>query len=263
MHPILWTFTLGERAWPLGSYGVALVLAVASAALLFVRLGRGLGVGPAASFEGAVVQIGGGLVGAKALGVLVALFAGQSLGSWRAAGVVHGGIFGGIAASVWLSRRMGLGNLRVLDWCGAPVALGQGVGRLGCFLAGCCYGRPDDGPWSIVFTSERAHAIAHTPLHVPLFPVQLVDGAAHLLLALVLASPPLRVGQRRPGITLFAWLFAEGVLRFVIESFRGDLERGTWGFWSTGRITATLLMAVGLLGLAALARATPGGSSGA
>jgi phosphatidylglycerol:prolipoprotein diacylglycerol transferase len=256
MHPILVTLWSGDPPLRIGTYGLMLLFACVAAALLLVRLARELGVSRTAATEYAVAAVAAGMLGAKVLGVLVAFLSAEHAGSWRAAGIVHGGIFGGLIAAWWISRRHAIPLLRVLDLAAAPVALGQGIGRLGCFLAGCCYGRPASGSFAVTFDSATAHALTHVPLGVPLFPVQLVDAAAHLVLVLLIAWPPARMARAAAGKTFAAWLVAEGILRIVLESFRGDLDRGgLTPFWSTGRITSAVLVTTALLLLLVARRA--------
>ena len=71
--------------------------------------------------------------------------------------------------------------LAVLDVVAAPVALGHAIGRLGCFAAGCCYGKPTSLPWGVTFTNPFAERISGTPLNVSLHPTQLYESAAEFL----------------------------------------------------------------------------------
>ena len=62
------------------------------------------------------------------------------------------------------------------------IALGHVTGRLGCFAAGCCYGKPTDVPWAVIFTNPLAAANVGTPLGIPLHPTQLYEAGAELLI---------------------------------------------------------------------------------
>src|SRR5690606_22090111 len=116
----------------------------------------------------------------------VSLVAGTeiSAGDLRNAGAIHGGLLGAMPAAYFLARRFKLPPARLVDAYIPAVALGQAIGRLGCFGAGCCFGRASSAPWSVVFTQERAHSLGGVPLHASLHPVQLYDAAAHLALFL-------------------------------------------------------------------------------
>ena len=101
------------------------------------------------------------------------------------------------------------------------IALGHVTGRLGCFAAGCCYGRPTDVPWGVIFTDPLAAANVGTPLGIRLHPTQLYEAGAELLiLAFLLATE--RRGRPFPGRTFWLYMFLYAVSRYVIEIYRGD-----------------------------------------
>jgi len=138
-------------------------------------------------------------------------------------GTFYGGLVGAFLM-IWLyTRSLNMPFLRVTDSCAAGLALGHGIGRLGCFAAGCCYGKPTSLPWGVTFTSEVAARISQTPLHTPLHPTQLYEAAAEFLNFILLAWLGRRsgfVGQRTG-----AYFVLYGVERGTIEFFRGDSGR--------------------------------------
>jgi phosphatidylglycerol:prolipoprotein diacylglycerol transferase len=97
------------------------------------------------------------------------------------------------------------------------LALGHGINRIGCLLAGCGFGRPTDVPWAIVFTDPQAR---FTPLNIPLHPVQLYDAGTQFVLcaALLLAART----RRFPGQMFWTYLLVYSMARCVIEFYRGD-----------------------------------------
>jgi phosphatidylglycerol:prolipoprotein diacylglycerol transferase len=113
--------------------------------------------------------------------------------------------------------------LAVLDVVAAPVALGHAIGRMGCFVAGCCYGKPTSLPWGVTFTSPVAERIAGTPLHVSLHPTQLYEAGAEFLNLLLLIWLGSR--QRFTGQLIGAYFILYGIERGTIEFFRGDPGR--------------------------------------
>ncbi len=113
-------------------------------------------------------------------------------------------------------------------------------GRLGCFLAGCCHGRPTDVPWAVVFTDPAA-MVPRRLLGVPLHPTQLYEAAAEGLIALALY--PLLA--KKPGTVTAAYFMAYGVLRFILEYYRGD---GV----GAGPLSAGQLLGAGLFGAGAM-----------
>src|SRR5690606_24227101 len=147
----------------------------------------------------------------------------------------------------FLARRFKLPPARLVDAYIPAVALGQAIGRLGCFGAGCCFGRASSAPWSVVFTQERAHSLGGVPLHASLHPVQLYDAAAHLALCLGLLV--LHKRGAFVGRLFGVWCISEGGTRLLMEAFRGDLGRGIWlgvSWLSTGRMTSLLMILLGV-----------------
>ena len=168
----------------------------------------------------------------------------------RSAGVLIGGVIGGAAVFVGYARRHGLPTLRLADAMAAPLALSQAIGRLGCFAAGCCYGKRTDAWWGIVFSNPEATRHTGVPLNEPLIPTQLLQLGSNLLLALVLAL----IWRRRPdpaGTVLLWYVLLYGVTRTIIEVLRGDTARGLYlnGAVSTSQIfsIAGALLAAALL----------------
>lgn len=242
MHPVLSRF----GSFELGAYGVLLVLAILAALGLAAFLGRRDALSPKKMNDVGVLALVAGAFGAKALDTLVNSVASGRfvLTDFREAGAVHGGVLVGALALVLGARRMGLPLGPTLDAHAPAVALGQAIGRVGCFLAGCCFGAPTETGLSVVFRDARAHALGGTPLGVPLHPVQLYDAFAHFALAALLVGlHRARVFQRR---LLGAYFVAEGALRFSLEAFRGDAGRGVWALGlSTGRLTALAMLLLG------------------
>jgi phosphatidylglycerol:prolipoprotein diacylglycerol transferase len=127
------------------------------------------------------------------------------------------------------------------------IALGHAVGRVGCLLAGCCYGRPTDLAWGIVFSDPFAGSYVGTPLNVHLHPVQLYESGAELLILAALLLMEKR-GRAFPGRTFWGYVLLYAVSRFIIEFFRGD-ERGMLLGVSTSQFISLVLapLAVGML----------------
>jgi phosphatidylglycerol:prolipoprotein diacylglycerol transferase len=142
----------------------------------------------------------------------------------RAAGVFYGGLLAAFAVAVILIRRYRLPLWTTTDVFAPGIALGHVVGRLGCLLAGCCYGRATDLPWGITFTDPAAAANVGTPLGIPLHPTQLYEAGAELLILMFLLATERR-GRPFPGRTFWSYLLLYAISRFIIEFFRGD-DRG-------------------------------------
>ena len=151
----------------------------------------------------------------------------QLLSLAQSGGVFYGGLILAVIVALWYIRRHRLPMWTTTDVFAPGIALGHVIGRFGCFLAGCCYGKETTVPWSVVFTDPFALANAGTPLNVHLHPTQLYEaGAEALILAGLLIFE--KRGRAFPGRTFWGYMLAYGVSRFVIEFFRGDRGRGLY-----------------------------------
>ena len=195
--------------------------------------------------------VGGGLLGAKLLYYITIwrdILEDPSLLLDITGGfVVYGGIIAGIAAGYLYYRAKKIDFLRYLDLVVPSVALAQGFGRIGCFLAGCCYGMPWGGPFSITFTSSD-----YAPNGVALFPSQLVSSGLDFLHFFLLCFLARR--NDRPGRIGACYLLFYSIGRFCIEFFRGDLGRGQVGALSTSQFISLFTAAAGLVLLLLLSR---------
>lgn len=151
------------------------------------------------------------------------------------------GAFAGVPAAVWLfCRARKVAFLPVLDHVSVGAALWHFFGRLGCFMAGCCFGRECELPWAVTFTDPRALA----PMGVPVHPSQLYEAAGSLLLFFALRPLPARLP---PGATAGAYFVSYGCLRAVYELFRGDAVRPEGWPLTAGQALSLVLVAVGVL----------------
>lgn len=170
--------------------------------------------------------------------------------------VAYGGFIGGVLAIVFYTwcRRMGVWSL--LDCATPGLALGLGLTRIGCFLGGCCHGRPTKSPLGVVFP-EGSHAARIFPdpaaslgnvTSLPVHPTQLYESALGLVLLLPL-SLWLMKRRKFTGQTVLAFMALYAVGRFFLEFLRGDDDRGTvFGIFSTSQFIGLciLSLAVGL-----------------
>lgn len=153
--------------------------------------------------------------------------------------VVFGGIIGG-AITIWgYCKWKKMDFLAYLDLMIPSVALAQGFGRIGCFLAGCCYGKETDGLLGITFTHSH-----YAPNNVRLFPSQLVMSAGDFLIAAILILYARK--QRTKGKTAALYLILYSVGRFLVEFTRND-DRGFVGALSTSQFIGIFIFIVGLV----------------
>jgi phosphatidylglycerol---prolipoprotein diacylglyceryl transferase len=148
------------------------------------------------------------------------IFAWQTL---QSAGDYYGGMAGGLLFFFLYTRYHRLSFWAVMDVFAAPIALGHGIGRLGCFFAGCCYGKPTALDWGVTFSNPLAQKISGTPLGVALYPTQLYEAGAEFLNFAILVW--LGAKRRLTGQIIGAYFVLYGIERGTIEFFRGDPGR--------------------------------------
>ena len=125
---------------------------------------------------------------------------------------------------------------------GPGIALGQSIGRLGCFAAGCCYGKPTHSFLGVTFTNPYSNQTVGVPLWIPLHPTQLYEAAANLVIFAILWLKLKR--KKFDGQVFILYLTLYSVVRFTIEFFRGDPDRGFLfgGLLSTSQFISVILM---------------------
>ena len=140
---------------------------------------------------------------------------------WEGGLVFYGGVLLAIPTALWYVKRSGLRLWPTADIWAPSLAIGHAIGRIGCFCAGCCYGRPAGGlPWAVTFTSADTLAVKGVPLH----PTQLYESAGELVNFLVLIL--LKRRQSFQGQLFWVYILNYSVIRSVVEMFRGDSVRG-------------------------------------
>ena len=152
--------------------------------------------------------------------------------------VVYGGIIFGVLYGYLYCRKKQVSFLKYFDLVMPSVAAAQGFGRIGCFFAGCCYGRQTDSWFHIIYTHSD-----FAPNHVPLIPTQLISSPGNFLFAGFLIWYSTKAKKDGAVGVMYMILYSMG--RFFIEIFRNDF-RGAWGGLSTSQLIS---IAVFLLGL--------------
>ena len=158
--------------------------------------------------------------------------------------VVFGGIIAGILTGLLYCRIRKLVFFKYADVILPSVALAQGFGRIGCFLAGCCYGKETESVFSVIFQNSE-----YAPNHVALIPTQLYSSGLdflHFLLLLLIAR-----NKKEDGQVTACYLIFYSIGRFVIEFFRGDIIRGSVGILSTSQFISIF---TGIAGIVLLIR---------
>ncbi len=241
MHPIL--FSAGPIT--LYSYGVLLAAAYLLGLWMAVRRARAAGVDGNKIMDLLIWVIIAALVGAKALLFIIDFR--HFTSSWqefttllRSGGVFYGGLIAAILVCVYQLRKHRLPLWTSTDLFAPGIALGYMVGRLGCLMAGCCYGKPTDVAWAITFTDPAANFNVGTPLNVPLHPTQIYESLAGLVILVALLVLEKRRGAF-PGRTFWSFAFLYAVLRFGIEFFRGDDRGLVFNMLSTSQFISVVL----------------------
>jgi phosphatidylglycerol:prolipoprotein diacylglycerol transferase len=153
-------------------------------------------------------------------------------------GLLGGGLFTLIVGSVWKHL-----SFKKMDFTIAPLLWGHALGRVGCFLAGCCFGQQTTVPWAIHLHGYSRH------------PTQLYEAVALALLAYLIQSKRFKSYQAQ------GYLVSYGLIRWVIENYRGDELRGSWAGQSTSQWISLVLMVTGLAWLAMQHLKTTGAAS--
>ena len=152
--------------------------------------------------------------------------------------VFYGGLIGGLLMAFYWARAFRVDLRDYLPLLLPGLAIFAGSGRVGCFFAGCCYGKETDGPIAVVFSRSL-----YAPNGVPLIPIQLIEASGQLLFAIAL----LVVGRKeklRPHL-LAIYLTAYCLFRFVLEFWRGDAVRGIlWGLSTSQWVSIFILLIV-------------------
>ena len=213
----------------LPTYGVLLAIAYLVGIWLLRRKARAEGLPEQKIFDFSLYVLAAAILGAKALLVIV---------EWRhysenprdlvevlrSGGVFYGGLIAATTVGIWYMKRHRLPAWKVADMGAPSIAVGEAIGRWGCFAAGCCYGKPTDGPLGVRFTDPFAHEAVGTPLDVPLHPTQIYLSVNAFLIFLILQWAYRR--RTFDGEVFWLYVLLYAITRGLIENFRGDSVRG-------------------------------------
>jgi phosphatidylglycerol---prolipoprotein diacylglyceryl transferase len=240
-------FQIGHFGIP--TYGVLVALGVLVGLWISVRNSAKQGIKRENAWDFGIAVVLAGIVGSKLLYILVdwhfylehprEIF---SFATLQAGGIFSGGLIGAFAVAAWYLRKHQMPALATCDAFAPGLAIGHSIGRLGCFAAGCCYGKATDHFWGVTFTNPLAQQLVGTPLGHALEPTQLFESAVELSIFFLLTWMFKR--KKFDGQIFGAYLFLYGVARFFLEFLRDDPGRGSvFG----GIMTGTQLIAIGLV----------------
>jgi phosphatidylglycerol---prolipoprotein diacylglyceryl transferase len=198
------------------SFGLMVILGFMAGVFLAAKLARERGLPGEAFVDGAIWMLFAGVAGARLLFIALnwRTYSADPLEAaaiWRGGMSFHGGAVAGVLAGVLFMRRQKLPLLAMADAAAPAMALGYAVGRIGCFLNGCCYGGPTDLPWGLHFPEAiDPHLLYH--------PAQIYASIINLGLAAALVFAYRR--PHRAGQVMALYAGGYSVYRFFIEAMR-------------------------------------------
>jgi len=242
MFPVIHEFDLFgllKDPWSLHTYGVLIASGFLFAMMLAKRQAEREHEDPDRVVDLAFYVLLFGLIGSRIVFIFTKLdeYLANPLDIvmfWRGGLVWYGGFILATLYVFYYTRRHRLNFFKYADIFMPYVALAHAFGRLGCLAAGCCFGRPTDVPWAVVFpTGSMAHSaqvseglVGYGDLPHAIHPTQLYESGAEMAMFWILIL--IRPRKRFHGQLFLTWLAVYPIIRSIIETFRGDKERGIW-----------------------------------
>ena len=230
------------------TYGVFVAIGFIVGLAVATRRARQEGIDPERIADLGVWLIVSGMLGGKLFHII--FFWNDFIYGWHAEGlrslrqgfVFYGGfIVASLTAVAYTSlKRLPVGKM--VDIFAPSVALGHAFGRLGCFFNGCCYGRPCSLPWAVTFPPP--HVMAGIPVH----PTEVYEALGNLVIFAALTA--FYRHKRYDGQVWWLYVLGYGILRFVVEFFRGDYDTYYFGHLSIGQLIAMIMIVVAVAALA-------------
>jgi len=206
------------------TYGLFVATGFFIGLLITILLGKSEGIDQKQVMDMGLIIILSAIIGSRAIYVImnISYYTDRPLDIfkiWQGGLVFSGGITSVLLVMLWYGKRHRLSFFKIADLWVPGAAIGQGIGRIGCFMAGCCYGKPTDAKWGVVFT--HPHSLA--PLNVSLHPTQMYSSISGVIVFFILL---LIYSKRKFKGQVFVWfLILHSTARLAIERFRGD-DRG-------------------------------------
>lgn len=223
-------------------YGVMIALGYITAILVAYYRAKAYGLEREAIIDIALIAVISGILGAKLLYIIVEFkaFIEDPLEVIGSAGfVVYGGIIAGIIACMIYTIRKKISFMSYFDIVMPSIAINQGIGRIGCFFAGCCYGKETDSCIGVTFPEESM-----APTGVKVLPTQLFSCVGDLLIGAFLIIYARHAKYK--GNVAAMYLLVYGIGRFLIEFLRDD-SRGAIGFLSTSQFISLIMVLLSIV----------------
>ena len=228
------------------TYGFFLALAFLSAIYLAGQEAKRQGLPQGRFYDLCFYAVLGALVGSRLLYIFLELptFMAHPLkifALWEGGLVFHGGLAGAVVVAFYYMRRHAIPWRQAFDALALGMPVGQALGRVGCFMAGCCYGAPADLPWAVIFTNPESLC----PIREPLHPSQLYE--ALLLLGVFGILYVLRTRKRFQGQMMLTYFMLAGLVRFLTEFVRNPHDYRGPLIWAEMPLTQVTALGIALL----------------
>lgn len=217
MHPEL--FSIGPLT--LRTYGLFVAIGCITGIMIAIRLQKSAGLDSNSVLDMGFIIILSGLIGSRVLFIIINLpnYIANPLDIfkiWEGGLVFSGGLVAVLIVILFYVKKHKYNIWTIGDLWAPAASIGEGIGRLGCFCAGCCYGRPTDLPWAVTFTDPKTIAIQNIPLH----PTQLYSFLSSMIIFAVLMF--LHSKRKYEGQVFLWFLILHSTARLILERFRGD-----------------------------------------
>lgn len=241
MRPVLFSI-FGLKIY---GYGVMMAVGIIAAVLLLSYRSKKIGYNEDSIINMIFLAVICGIAGGKILFLITMLGniikePSSIINMIRSGFVIYGAVIGGALGVLFYCRRKKWDFLKMADLIIPSVALGQAFGRIGCFLAGCCYGKPTTLPIGIVFKNSP-----FAPNGVRLQPTELYSSAFDFFLTVVLLLYTKR--NKKNGRVFAMYMILYSVGRFIVEFLRGDNIRGFIGVFSVSQFIGIFVVILGIL----------------
>jgi phosphatidylglycerol:prolipoprotein diacylglycerol transferase len=238
MYPDL--FSIGP--FTLHTYGLFVALGFIAGILITIRLGKSEGIPPNSVMDMGFIIILSGLIGSRLIYIIInfSYYVANPLDIiklWQGGLVFSGGLVAVIIVMLMYARHHKLNIWTIGDLWAPAAAIGQAIGRIGCFCAGCCYGKPTDHSWGVIFTNPKSIATLNIPLH----PTQLYSSLSSFIIFIILLI--LHSKKKFEGQVFLWFLIFHSTARLFLERFRGDSR----GVILTENLTMTQFIALIIL----------------
>ncbi len=221
MHPDL--FSIGPLT--LHTYGLFVALGFIAGILITIKLGKSMKIPSNSVMDMGFIIILSGLAGSRLIYIIINFshYVANPLDIiklWQGGLVFNGGLVAVIIVLFLYARHHRLNIWTLGDLWSPAATIGQAIGRIGCFFAGCCYGKPTDVPWAVIFTNPKSIATLNIPIH----PTQIYSSLSSFIIFIILMI--LHSKKKFEGQVFLWFLILHSTARLFLERFRGD-SRGT------------------------------------